>query len=143
MRVPVEVLKQRSQAGLYSGNISAIKTAWRSGSLYCGLRATLQRELPFAAIQFPLYEALKKEKVAREAVCGSIAGGISAFLTTPLDVIKTRKILAGNQKSLLEVTRECWREGKMFAGGAVRVTWISIGGFFFFGAYELTMKQIL
>jgi solute carrier family 25 S-adenosylmethionine transporter 26 len=139
----VEVLKQRSQVGWYS-NIPwhTICKSESLAGLFCGFGATLQRELPFAAIQFPLYEALKRKKIANEAICGSIAGGVSAFLTTPLDVIKTRKILSGGRKSIFEVTRDCWREGKMFAGGAVRVAWISIGGFFFFGAYEFMQRQL-
>jgi len=33
-------------------------------------------------------------------VCGAVSGGISAFLTTPLDVAKTRIILADKSSNL-------------------------------------------
>ena len=62
------------------------------------------REIPFTMIQFPLYEAMKRWRAKRvgkpkvnafeAAVCGCIAGGVGAGLTTPLDVLKTRIMLA-------------------------------------------------
>ena len=62
------------------------------------------REIPFTMIQFPLYEAMKRWQAKRTgklkanafeaAVCGSIAGGIGAGFTTPLDVLKTRIMLS-------------------------------------------------
>lgn len=60
-------------------------------------------QIPFTSLQFPLYELLKlrlsgalgrKPLYAHEAaICGSIAGGFSAAVTTPLDVLKTRVML--------------------------------------------------
>eukprot|EP00354_Favella_ehrenbergii_P004949 CAMPEP_0170471376 /NCGR_PEP_ID=MMETSP0123-20130129/13602_1 /TAXON_ID=182087 /ORGANISM="Favella ehrenbergii, Strain Fehren 1" /LENGTH=75 /DNA_ID=CAMNT_0010738975 /DNA_START=427 /DNA_END=657 /DNA_ORIENTATION=- len=68
------------------------------------------RDIPFSAIQFPLYDLLKIvsiRMIARRngtseaqtevpslvnSVNGSIAGATSGFLTTPLDVLKTRRM---------------------------------------------------
>ena len=59
-------------------------------------------QIPFTSIQFPLYEYLKAQVAKQQgsrasspqaAVCGMIAGGTAAALTTPLDVVKTRVML--------------------------------------------------
>ena len=121
---------------------------------------TLMREIPFAMIQFPIYEGLKVEWGERQgaptnplqaAACGSFSGGIAAALTTPLDVIKTRLMLGADKDGKLytsaaDVVRRVWTEegGATFASGIQpRVMWISIGGFVFFGAYEGFKNQIV
>lgn len=145
VRVPVEVIKQRMQVGIYK-NMNVVSVAYKilktegGFGLYRGFAATIQREIPFAAIQFPIYEGLKK-KFARDdrkrmALCGSVAGGITALFTTPLDVLKTRTMLNTLDNPSL---KKLWQEGKirsLFAGAVPRVTWVSLGGFVFFGVYE-------
>lgn len=146
VRVPVEVVKQRMQVGIYKDmNVfkvfyNLIKAEGPSG-LYKGFTATIQREIPFSAIQFPIYELLKQRFAQDDrnkmAVCGSIAGGITAFITTPLDVIKTRTMLNINHED--PSFKKLWREGRvkaLFAGAIPRVIWVSVGGFVFFGVYE-------
>lgn len=58
--------------------------------------------VPFTAIHFATYESCKKllameedESLAVQLAAGGTAGGISAALTTPLDVVKTRLQLEG------------------------------------------------
>lgn len=67
------------------------------------------REVPFAFIQFPIWEHLKANWTVNTgleltpiavAVCGAVAGGIASFLTTPLDVAKTRIMLAERNQSV-------------------------------------------
>ena len=78
------------------------------------------------------------------ALVGSFSGAIAAAATTPLDVIKTRLMLGGDKHGVPytgigDVARRVVQhEGPlaMFSGISPRVFWISIGGFFFFGAYE-------
>jgi len=124
-----------------------------TGGLYRGYGITLLREIPFAMIQFPLYEKLKSMWGDRQgfaatplqaACCGSLSGGIAAAATTPLDVIKTRIMLGkdkqGNPyKNGMDVFQKVVSQEGMpvlFSGLQPRVIWISIGGFVFLGSYE-------
>lgn len=173
VRVPTEVVKQNMQTTGSSFTptlrmILAQKCANPIvpsifGGLYRGYGVTLLREVPFALIQFPLYERMKVEWSSYQniqvtpmqaAACGSFSGGIAGALTTPLDVIKTRLMIGEDKhgvayKNAVDVAvrimrEEGWR--KFLSGIEPRVMWISIGGFVYFGAYEnfraITMSRM-
>lgn len=81
---------------------SVLKTEGLLG-FYRGFLPTVAREIPFTCIQFPLYEYLKSRyrrykgdrvEPHEAALMGSLAGGIGAAITTPLDVCKTRIMLS-------------------------------------------------
>jgi solute carrier family 25 S-adenosylmethionine transporter 26 len=66
VRVPTEVVKQRYQAKLVDSSkslttnvVHLIKTEGVFGGLYRGFGITIMREIPFAWVQFPLYEWMK------------------------------------------------------------------------------------
>jgi len=141
--------------------------------LYRGYPITVFREVPFAMVQMPLYETLKaviplpsplvvkgegegredaqqQQRFAfvRGLAPGFISGGVSAVLTTPLDVAKTRimtmqRVGGGGGGGAVRLARdvlcsivkgEGWRA--LFKGGMTRCVWISAGGALFFGTYE-------
>lgn len=119
IRVPVEIAKQRRQASsTRTSSIAILMEAYRTEGitkgLYRGYRSTILREVPFAFIQFPIWEHLKANWTVNTglelnpiavAVCGAIAGGIAAAVTTPLDVAKTRIMLAErNQGARMTIT---------------------------------------
>ena len=156
VRVPTEVLKQRLQTSQYPSLSAAVQGTYASGGIsgfFRGFSTTVFREIPFAMIQFPIYEKLcsmygdAKEKAGNgpiasyeSAACGSFAGGVAAAITTPLDVAKTRIMLAegATESTYATLANIAKSEGisALFAGIKPRVMWISIGGYVFFGVYN-------
>ncbi|RAH44423.1 Pkinase-domain-containing protein [Aspergillus brunneoviolaceus CBS 621.78] len=167
VRVPTEVIKQRAQAGLFGGSsaaalkdILALRHAPGAGygsvvrELYRGAGITIAREIPFTVLQFTMWESLKDGYAKRKglemvpastsAMFGSVAGAIAAGLTTPLDVVKTRVMLARRSSGegkvrVREVVQEIAREGggaAFWRGIGPRVAWIGIGGAVFLGSYQ-------
>ncbi|GAA6002881.1 uncharacterized protein JCM10292_001353 [Rhodotorula paludigena] len=181
VRVPTEVVKQRTQTGGSGqsgsgggGSWAVARGVWAREGLrgfYRGFGSTVAREIPFTCLQFPLYERLKlflaspsglgrsptgrvSDLAAPEAaLCGSLAGGVAAGLTTPLDVCKTRIMLAssssgagsGARPGIGETLRAIYvHEGAraLFSGWVPRVVWISAGGAVFLGVYEGAKKAL-
>ncbi|MCJ1472508.1 S-adenosylmethionine transporter [Lambiella insularis] len=159
VRVPTEVVKQRAQAVQYASSRAALRAilarrrtvgvggVWRE--MYRGWGVTVMREVPFTVIQFPLWEGMKewrrrttgKEGVGavESGLFGSVAGAVAAGVTTPLDVLKTRMMLAREKMGMWELAGGILRErgGRaFFAGMGPRVLWISAGGAVFLGSYQ-------
>ncbi|KAE8350611.1 mitochondrial carrier domain-containing protein [Aspergillus coremiiformis] len=133
--------------------------------LYRGAGITIAREIPFTVLQFTMWESMKEAYARRmqhtsksssgsfvdqvpastSAMFGSVAGAIAAGLTTPLDVIKTRVMLArrgdgadGGRVRIKNVVQDISREGigAFWRGIGPRVAWIGIGGAVFLGSYQ-------
>ncbi|ORY15615.1 mitochondrial carrier domain-containing protein [Clohesyomyces aquaticus] len=159
VRVPTEVVKQRAQASQHPSSLSSLLYildqrkahgyvhVWRE--LYRGWSITIMREVPFTVIQFPLWEALKRWRIngtSRDqvsglegGVLGSVAGAVAAGITTPLDVLKTRMMLAKEKVSAVNMLSAILRESgprAFFAGIGPRIGWISVGGAIFLGSYQ-------
>ena len=70
---------------------------------------------------------------------GSAAGAIAAGFTTPLDVLKTRMMLAKERTATIPLLKQILKESgprAFFAGIGPRVLWISAGGAIFLGSYQ-------
>jgi len=91
--------------------------------IYRGFSSTILREIPFSFIQFPIWEYLKSNWTSTTntpltslsvSICGAIAGGIAASITTPLDVAKTRIMLAdqteGRRLTVYSVLSNIYRD---------------------------------
>lgn len=135
--------------GYYPGMFQAGCSIWKEQGLrglYTGYWSTLARDVPFAGLMVTFYEALKdlsdfgKQKLFPHSnynvnssmeglLLGGLAGGFAAYLTTPLDVIKTRLQVQGTAtrySSWLDAVYRIWlAEGAkgMFRGSIPRITW--------------------
>lgn len=144
----------------------ALKRLWNTGgprSLFRGYLALAGRNLPFTALQFPVYEALRvkwgivgdeKSGKPRErktvsntgvlnAGAAGVAGTFAALLTTPIDVIKTRVMLdsssPGGGRGYRAVVGEMLREEGwkgLWRGGLLRAAWSGLGLGIYLGSYE-------
>jgi len=139
---PAEVIKQNAQmvsagAAKSSGPSATRQTLQRFKNnpfaLWRGYTALAGRNLPFTALQFPLFERLKTtlqewraeqyssanngktrkkedlgiwENGAVTAVAAGTAGSVAAVITTPVDVIKTRIMLAAAENGGSESTKK-------------------------------------
>ncbi|XP_023181534.1 S-adenosylmethionine mitochondrial carrier protein isoform X5 [Xiphophorus maculatus] len=148
IRVPTEVVKQRTQASPSSTTYNMLLATLREEGvrgLYRGYGSTVLRETLWSKRQGHTLHSWQS------AVCGAFAGAVAAFVTTPLDVAKTRIMLAkagsatagGN---IPVVLCDVWRSKGLpglFAGSVPRMAFISVGGFIFLGAYEKVRRALL
>ncbi|CAK8690426.1 unnamed protein product [Clavelina lepadiformis] len=161
IRVPVEVVKQRAQV-TSSGTVNVFMKCLREEGIvgfYRGYKSTVLREIPFSLIQFPLWEFSKATLAERQngsitpwqsAWCGFFCGGFAAFTTTPLDVVKTRIMLAQKfdndaQGRIIPIILTMYKkEGirSLFTGALPRTFGISCGGFIFLGMFDLCKMLI-
>ncbi|KAL7947414.1 mitochondrial carrier domain-containing protein [Trichoderma barbatum] len=116
---PGEVIKQNAQMlqakdSRTSTSLMAFRrllTTSSAGGLFTGYSALVARNLPFTALQFPLFEYLRtrlwdQRLLSRDdqtrsvgetgliaGASAGIAGSLAAFVTTPSDAIKTRMMV--------------------------------------------------
>lgn len=158
--MPGEVIKQRLQAGMHKSAGDAVRAALRDGGirgLYAGYGSLLVRDVPYTALEYGSYAAFKrgaravarrkKLRPAEEWTCGGLAGGFTGLVTTPLDVAKTRLVVAGAQyKGIADVLRKtAVKEGipGLFKGSSARVAWLVPFTAIFFGIHEASKRALL
>mmetsp|Transcript_6731 Transcript_6731/g.28786 ORF Transcript_6731/g.28786 Transcript_6731/m.28786 type:complete len:350 (-) Transcript_6731:6952-8001(-) len=164
---PLELARTRIQSGM-EGNRTVLQVLSNLArdrgirSLWAGLLPTLWRDAPFSAIYWTSYEQLKREDgllcqltnspIVVSLLAGTGAGSVAALITTPADVIKTRRqaiqLSAAESKfadrtflaSLRHVATE---EGllSLMTGAGPRLAKVAPSCAIMMGCYEL-VKQI-
>lgn len=141
---PAEVLKQNAQmmrkpvktgSSLASKSVSlqALKQFKRPSQLFTGYTALAARNLPFTAMQFPMFEHFKQLGIEHRkkqgtytgsltehgvitGISAGTAGSIAAWITTPIDLVKTRIMLAAaggaSEKESADLAARAKAEGK-------------------------------
>ncbi|KAF9696029.1 hypothetical protein EKO04_006251 [Ascochyta lentis] len=121
---PAEVIKQNAQmvSSDHSSSNATVQTLQKFRSnplaLWRGYASLAGRNLPFTAMQFPMFERLKQgireyrdergltrgtivESGTITAFSAGSAGAVAAVITTPVDVLKTRIMLSAASDSSL------------------------------------------
>ncbi|KAI1804940.1 mitochondrial carrier [Daldinia bambusicola] len=188
-----QMLQQKSGSSHKSASLQALKQLTTGGTdvgrkLLSGYTALVARNLPFTAIQFPIFEFIRSKIWSRRlatsqsnqkpsatekqtlfetgivtGTSAGLAGSFAAVVTTPMDVVKTRMMLAAgsNQdveqgshdrthtsqqatryqaRSGLAVAREVVSESGipgLFRGSALRAVWTLVGSGLYLGTYEV------
>jgi solute carrier family 25 (mitochondrial S-adenosylmethionine transporter), member 26 len=187
---PAEVLKQNAQVIVRKAGekrrspVLTVLKEFRSKpwNLWRGYTALAARNLPYTALQFPIFEHLKNNFLAKRkkakndqpvdgileravitAGSASIAGSGAAWITTPIDVIKTRIMLSAskdseqrpvkvekrggllgmvetsNKQSAAMIARQILKQEGitgLFRGAAIRSVWTAMGSGLYLGVYE-------
>ena len=123
------------------------------------------RDIPFAALQFTLYDAMKRRAWAAHARGGaegrphwlemllyqSTSAALAGGLTTPLDVVKTRLMTQAGGSGVRKYRGwwDCLRtiraeegSGALLNGLRPRVLWLGIGGAVFMGSFEVLSERL-
>ena len=165
IRNPFEVVKQQMQIGLDTNLADTVSNIYRLRGIrgfWAGYFSLICREIPFSAIQLPVYETMKivqknyNKKVGwtggltwyQDALNGCTAGFVASALTTPIDVIKTKIMVSrtgevGTIKGTLDVILAEEGVRGLFRAWHIRCFSISIVSIFFFSGYEFFKKSLV
>jgi Mitochondrial carrier protein. len=116
---------------------------------YKGFSALCIRELPFDTMQMVTFQTLAYLNLFENGtlgyyINGGIAGGITAIITTPVDVVKTRMMTSPEKfRTFVQSFKEVYQgEGfkALMRGWQVRVMYITIGGMMYFGVFKSSLN---
>jgi solute carrier family 25 S-adenosylmethionine transporter 26 len=159
-RVPYEVMKQKLQTQVYSSTWEALRDVASSKQKFWsllfpkgGVAIQMIRDVPYAVVTLMIYEALQaslhKSRTNKKLdfCIGGISGGVGSWVTTPMDVVKTRlqtdSALYGG--SVVQCAREVWLEGgapAFLRGSVPRLMHKIPANSFFFLFYEVFRRLL-
>ncbi|KAJ4403925.1 hypothetical protein N0V91_006227 [Didymella pomorum] len=139
---PAEVIKQNAQmvSSSESGTNATVQTLRKFQSnplaLWRGYASLAGRNLPFTAMQFPMFEKLKQgikeyrdengltrgtivESGIITAISAGSAGAVAAVITTPVDVLKTRIMLSAAEGESSEASSKSAKSSTNAKNGLV------------------------
>mmetsp|Transcript_9160 Transcript_9160/g.27577 ORF Transcript_9160/g.27577 Transcript_9160/m.27577 type:complete len:319 (+) Transcript_9160:122-1078(+) len=153
VRTPVDLIKKRTQVGLYGSAWETIQATVGNGggilALWGNLQASLLYDVPYNMVQFTILEQVKRagrhmkrgedldgwENVA----VGAATGILTSLFTEPLDVVKTRLMTKMGYANWLDAfTRTVREEGilALWKGTLPRMVWVAAGSALWYSVYE-------
>jgi solute carrier family 25 S-adenosylmethionine transporter 26 len=153
VRCPFERVKQLAQSHDNSKVLNIGQLVFKQEGLrgfYKGFPALSFREVPFDTIQMLIFQTVKylgffgTGENALYAY-GAMAGGITAFITTPVDVIKTLTMVdSAKYTGMIRGFQIFYKEHGFLAlwrGWMIRTVYISLGGMMFFGVFNSCLMR--
>jgi len=162
--VPGEVVKTRMQAGAVGSMASVVSQILKADGLpglFIGYYATLIRDVPYTMLELGVYENVKSllRRVRKVEVLGrndelaaaAFTGCVAAFLTTPLDLVKTKLMVQTASSSVqysgvfdaLSSLYVSGGLGALFVGSTARITWLVPFTTIYLGVYEASKRKLL
>jgi solute carrier family 25 S-adenosylmethionine transporter 26 len=164
--IPGELIKQRLQMGMVDSVGGAIKSIWKSEGIagfFAGSSGVWIRDIPYTMLELGIYDnckalCLKLRNSAKtgaadegssqmdEIISAALAGGITGYLTNPMDLVKTKMMLnPGTYKGFADAWRKTVQEGGMaslFNGASARVSYIMPFCTFYLPVYEVIKRKL-
>lgn len=164
--VPGELIKQRLQMGQYSTIGSAVQSIWQTEGakgFYAGYTGVCLRDIPYTMFELGLYDNFKslylkiknrdtqpgeniKITQMDEIIAAAITGGITGYLSNPLDMIKTKLMVDGQLYSgFFDCVRKTVQTGgvsSLFNGGAARVAWLMPFTAIYLPIYDIFKRRL-
>ncbi|KAK8795708.1 hypothetical protein WA158_000364 [Blastocystis sp. Blastoise] len=166
IRAPIETVKQQMQAGLFERTTDCIHSLAKQGgikSFYNGYTSLLFKNIPYDVCEMTLYEVIRGKYMQKQGYTdlsqlktreilslGFCSSSITAWLTTPFDVVKTRMMLSAGKKysvytSVPRTMELIYKEEgirALWSGAIARVIQVGINGALFFAAFEFYRQQL-
>lgn len=162
IQCPIEVIKQNSQYTNNTSSLKHLKNIWKEQKLrgmFTGYRDLLLREVTCTVLEFGILEFLLKNssyfykpkklpfpfsylltpEEFQKGMMGGIAYGIAGFLTTPFDLIKSRRMV--NTMPALSIAscfKHVYKESGivgLYRGCISRTVLTGLGGLIYYCAF--------
>lgn len=163
--VPGELLKQRLQMGQIASVRQGIPHIFKNEGIlgfYAGYSGVCLRDIPYTMLELGIYDNLKDMIVKfrnrnaakgeersggqfEELLAALISGGITGFLTSPLDNVKTKLMVDTGYNGFFDClfkTAKTNGVGALFAGSAARVAWLMPFTAIYLPVYEMVKRNM-
>mmetsp|Transcript_13121 Transcript_13121/g.19121 ORF Transcript_13121/g.19121 Transcript_13121/m.19121 type:complete len:365 (+) Transcript_13121:165-1259(+) len=165
--VPGELLKQRLQMGQINSVREGIPQIFKSEGIlgfYAGYSGVCLRDVPYTMMELGIYDNFKsmylkfKNRNLKEGdgelqsnkwdelLAAAVSGGITGFLTAPLDNVKTKLMVDVGYSGFFDCLAKTVKTGGMsslFAGSAARVAWLMPFTAIYLPVYEIIKRKMI
>jgi solute carrier family 25 S-adenosylmethionine transporter 26 len=166
--VPGELIKQRLQLGQIDSvgqGIASILKNEGIGGLFTGYSGVCFRDVPYTMMELGLYDNLKRGylrfkqrrsdasngepiKISQfdEMLCAALTGGITGYLSNPLDIVKTKMMTDAAYGGFFTAFRQQVKQygaASLFQGGVARVAWLMPFTAIYLPIYEEIKRTLL